>query len=207
MKPYHKIQTVYKRDPSTKFKTLLDGEYSLPEFEYLAECEWVFTEKVDGTNIRIWNLDSDPIFHGRTDKAQIPPMLQKSLEDTFCPVAGHDSMANLTLYGEGYGEKIQNGGKYTGGNKFVLFDVYSTEHSIWLERYNVEKIAASLGIEVAPIIRTGTLNDMIHDAYCGIQSTWGDFMAEGYVARPKTELRTRNGDRVITKIKCKDFPS
>ena len=35
MKEYHKIQTVFKRDPDTKFKTLLHGEYSLPEFEFL----------------------------------------------------------------------------------------------------------------------------------------------------------------------------
>ena len=38
---YHKIQTVYKRDPMTNYKTLLDGEFSLPEFEYLANNDWV----------------------------------------------------------------------------------------------------------------------------------------------------------------------
>ena len=48
---YHKIQTVFKRDPETKFKTLLMGEYSLPEFEYLKNNEWVFTEKIDGTKV------------------------------------------------------------------------------------------------------------------------------------------------------------
>ena len=38
-----------------------------------------------------------------------------------------------------------------------------------------------------------------------IRSTWGDFEAEGIVARPKTELMARNGSRLITKIKCRDF--
>ncbi len=29
MNTYHKIQTVYKRGPETKYKTLLEGQYSL----------------------------------------------------------------------------------------------------------------------------------------------------------------------------------
>ena len=39
MDPYPKIHTVFKRDPATKHKTLLEGEYSLPEFAYLAGNE------------------------------------------------------------------------------------------------------------------------------------------------------------------------
>ena len=50
MKEYHKIQTVFKRDPETNHRTLLEGQYSMPEFEYLANNQWVFTEKIDGTN-------------------------------------------------------------------------------------------------------------------------------------------------------------
>ncbi|MBU1082564.1 MAG: hypothetical protein KKB59_18905, partial [Spirochaetes bacterium] len=49
MQKYHKIQTVFKRDPETKFKTLLIGDFALPEFEYLKNNLWVYTEKVDGT--------------------------------------------------------------------------------------------------------------------------------------------------------------
>lgn len=45
MKEYHKIQTVFLRDPNTKFKTLLEGEFALPEFKYLANNEWVFTNQ------------------------------------------------------------------------------------------------------------------------------------------------------------------
>lgn len=39
----------------------------------------------------------------------------------------------------------------------------------------------------------------------GFNSIWGDFIAEGIVARPAVELKTRNGHRIITKIKHKDF--
>ena len=45
---YPKIQTVYLRDPETKYRTLLEGQFALPEFEYLANNEWIFTEKIDG---------------------------------------------------------------------------------------------------------------------------------------------------------------
>jgi hypothetical protein len=39
----------------------------------------------------------------------------------------------------------------------------------------------------------------------GFESQWGDFIAEGIVARPQVELRDRAGHRIITKLKHKDF--
>lgn len=90
MNEYHKIQTLFKRDMTTKKKSLIEGQWTLPEFEYLANNRWIFTEKVD-----------------------------------------------------------------------------------WVKR--------------------------------GIQSTWGNFVAEWIVARPKVELLTRNRQRIITKIKGCDF--
>jgi len=53
MQQYHKIQTVYLRDPETRYKALLDGQLAKPEFDYLQHNQWEFTEKVDGTNIRV----------------------------------------------------------------------------------------------------------------------------------------------------------
>jgi hypothetical protein len=36
-------------------------------------------------------------------------------------------------------------------------------------------------------------------------SRWGEFEAEGLVARPEVELFDRAGHRIITKIKAKDL--
>jgi hypothetical protein len=36
-------------------------------------------------------------------------------------------------------------------------------------------------------------------------STWGPFEMEGFIAKPPVELMNRFGERVITKIKCRDF--
>ena len=50
MKEYPKIQSLYKRG---KDKKMIFGDYSIPEFEYLKDNLWQFTEKVNGTNIYI----------------------------------------------------------------------------------------------------------------------------------------------------------
>jgi hypothetical protein len=352
---------------SNNGKTLLMGQFSLPEFEFLRNVPWVFTEKVDGTNIRVMIEGGRVSFGGKTDNAQIPAPLVARLREVFDPLA--EKLTEIfpsggCLYGEGYGPKIQKGGgNYGSAQDFVLFDVLaisvdyatiatcpkhrellnatltdlttlgdfvnpaiiatlkrkiqngqlnpnnslpntfqanvddlpekkqlesatsspdldsaskhtteccqlreagalSVENSIpskegaaafsrsrsitatkrepfedffalgatlqstrrneilngllkpkcickvgewWLERHNVEDVAAKLGIRVVPIIGEGTIADMVEITRAGITSTWGNFAAEGIVARPKVELRTRNNSRIITKLKTRDF--
>lgn len=208
MTEYHKIQTLFKRDMESKHKTLLEGQWALPEFEYLAGNAWTFTEKVDGTNIRVIFADGGIKFGGRTEDAQIPAQLVARLNERFLPLAARlgevFADGSAVLYGEGYGAKIQKGGgNYRADQDFVLFDVRVGQW--WLQRADVEDVAQKLGIEVVPVIGEGTLHDAVAWAKRGIRSTWGDFEAEGIVARPKTELNTRSGHRLITKIKCRDF--
>lgn len=211
MKEYHKILTLLKRNPESNFKTLLD-EYACPEFIYLRGNTWVFTEKIDGTNIRVmWN-GMDVAFGGKTDNAQLPTFLVNRLNDLFngtvkkqlFKTVFNEDCTDVCLYGEGFGAKIQKGGKYiTDGQDFVLFDVRIA--GIWLNRADVVDIATKFGIQVVPIICSGNLPYMIDVAREGFQSQWGDFIAEGIVARPDTELLTRRGSRIITKLKYKDF--
>ena len=48
---YPKIESLYKRNEKThKFAI---GEFRIPEFQYLYSLPWRWTEKIDGTNIRI----------------------------------------------------------------------------------------------------------------------------------------------------------
>jgi hypothetical protein len=207
LKPYHKIHTVFKRDPATKHKTLLTGEYSRPEFEYL-ECNfWIFTEKVDGTNIRVMSLPSgDVVFGGKTNNAQLPAKLVKRLSELFPPHSKlHEQFPDgACLYGEGYGAGIQKGGgNYSPTQEFVLFDARVGDW--WLTQESVESIAVALEIQAVPIISKGTLADARRLVKGGFQSCWGDFRAEGIVMRPSVELFGRNGERIIAKLKCKDF--
>jgi ATP-dependent RNA circularization protein (DNA/RNA ligase family) len=218
MREYHKIDSIFKRDPANKNKTFLIGEWAQEAFGYLANNEWVFTEKVDGTNIRVmcppYQEDGKQYgitFGGRTEAAQIPAFLVQRLierfhgEETRAKLAAMFPESGACLYGEGYGHRIQkDGGRYRADSvDFVLFDVKVGD--VWLERHNVEDIAAKLDLDVAPLIGFGTLHDMLKTAQEGFQSRWGNFTAEGIVARPRVELRTRAGQRIITKVKHKDF--
>lgn len=207
MKEYHKIQTVFKRDPETKYKTLLMGQYSQPEFEYLKNNTWVFTEKVDGTNIRIIKQERI-IFKGKTDNAQIPSFLLDKLKEIFTIDLMKEVFpdTDACLYGEGYGARIQKGGGnyIANGVDFILFDIRIGEW--WLKREDVEDVADKLNIKTVPIIREGTLYDLVDWCREEHQSLINsNHMAEGIVARPKVELKDRAGRRIITKLKHKDF--
>ena len=208
MTEYHKIQSVYLRDPATRHKAFLDGQWSVPEFDYLAELDWVWTEKIDGTNIRVvWDGVCSVHFAGKTDAAQIPPLLLKHLQYTF---ALEKLAAQFTgpavLYGEGYGPRIQKGGEnYRDDPGFILFDAHC---GMWLERYDVEDISAKLGIPVVPIVGRGSLAAAIAHTRTGFDSIVAKApgtKAEGLVMRPAVELLTRRGQRIITKVKHKDF--
>ena len=51
-KQYHKIETLFERSETTK--RLIEGKFRNPAIEYLQNNQWQFTEKVDGTNVRIF---------------------------------------------------------------------------------------------------------------------------------------------------------
>lgn len=210
MKQYHKIKTLWKRQ-SEKPHNMLVGEFAEPEFEFLKDAQWYFTEKVDGTNIRIMWDGNRVTFGGKTNNAQIHSVLYEKLqviflnepvEQIFEEVFGETSAC---LYGEGFGAKIQkSGGNYKAdGNDFALFDVLVGDW--WLNRNDVEDIAAKFDLTIVPIVGTGTLEDMSEMVAKGFNSQWGDFLAEGIVAKPIIELYNRSGKRVITKLKHKDF--
>jgi len=204
---YHKIENIFNRDMESKEKKLIEGDFKREEFQYLQANNWVWTEKVDGTNIRIMLNDGQLQYGGRTDRASIPTNLLIYLSQTLGPQL--DTMKKMfsegvCLYGEGYGKKIQKGGHlYSDTQKFVLFD--ARIGSWWLKREDVCNIAESLTLDIVPMVGIGTLWEAVHKVKDGLKSSWGDFPAEGIVARPAVEVKNRDGSRIITKIKCRDF--
>ncbi len=201
---YHKIQTIWKRDERGVIQV---GQFSRPEFEYLANAQWVWTEKVDGTNIRIQWDGKAVRFGGRTDAAMIHNGLVQHLRDTFTDekMRAKFGESSACLYGEGYGAKIQaGGGNYKAdGQAFVLFDVLCG--TWWLQRKDIEDVGACLGIGIVPIMMTGTLLEAQDRVIGGMDSSWGKFKAEGLVGKPAIELFDRRGERVIIKMKTKDY--
>jgi hypothetical protein len=206
---YNKIPGLYKREEQKPFN-LIEGVYREPELELLKDIEWTFTEKVDGTNIRIIWDGHNVVFGGRTDNAQIPNHLVNKLNQLFMGTRMEQvfeqvfSESKAILYGEGYGSKIQKaGGNYSQEQEFVLFDVKIED--IYLERFNVEDIANKFDLKVVPIVHKGKLQEGVDLVKAGLESTWGKFEAEGVVAKPSVELLNRKGERIMTKIKAEDF--
>jgi hypothetical protein len=214
MTTYQKINTIYKRDMAGNSKRIIVGEWSQPEFEYLKDNRWEWTEKIDGTNIRVhWNGEQ-ALFGGRTDKADVPEHLLQMLQEKFTPERlrqvfqpADSEQADVTLYGEGYGARIQKGGNYLGRRVgFILFDVRIG--AWWLKRADCEALAQQLDVPIVPVVGCGTLHEAVDFVKKGFKSTIAenkDYDAEGLVLKPAVDLLARNGQRIIAKIKHCDF--
>lgn len=210
MKEYHKIETLFERDTEGS-KKLMPWKWRSETVAVLADMPWVWTEKVDGTNIRVHWDGHAVTFGGRTERAQIPVELMNYLNRTFKTEEVEQLFeqkfgeTEVTLYGEGYGPKIQKGGGlYRADVSFILFDV--RVGGWWLMRDGVEDIAKSFGVDVVPVVGVGSLYEAIDFVRKG-QVSWlsGKALMEGVVARPAVELFDRSGKRVIVKIKARDF--
>lgn len=209
MKEYHKIETLYERD-ITGSKKLIEGKFRNETVEFLKDNQWVFTEKIDGTNIRIHWDGHRVSFGGRTERASIPADLMNYLIGVF---GGEDAEqvfeqkfgeTEVTLYGEGYGPKIQKvGDLYRGAVSFILFDVMIG--GMWLTRDSVVDIAGVFDIDVVPVVLVGTLAEAVEFVKQKPRSKFGIAPMEGVVGRPMIELLDRRGKRVIVKIKARDF--
>lgn len=201
---YASIKNVFRRNPDTG--KVIYGNFSLSEFEYLQDCKWNWTEKIDGMNVRVI-LDEGADFRGRSDAATMPRRLTKHLEDTFeledILTESCEYGKALCLYGEGAGAGIQSGAKYSPEQFFILFDV--TTNYGWASRRDVVDIAEHLHIPIVPLVLKGTVKEAVNVVECGLKSSFGDFFAEGLVGRPFPELLNRYGDRIIAKVKHCDF--
>jgi hypothetical protein len=214
---YSKINSIQKRHTEGPLRGQFTGEWAIPEFGYLSENEWIWREKVDGTNIRVGVRIPEGQQYltieigGRTASAQIPAPLYQRLHDTFYiddevyrEAFDEECLRDgVTLFGEGYGAGIQKGGNY-GPVDFILFDVRIGDS--WMTEESTTDIAGKLGLKRVPIVGFGTLNEAIKTVAGGLlESAWAGVKAEGLVCVPSVPLFDRRGHRIITKVKDKDF--
>lgn len=203
---YLKINTLFKRDER---RLIVPGDWATEEFALLQNVDWKWTEKIDGTNIRLhWDGDCITV-GGRSDNAQIPQhlltmdVLGRINHPPLWAETFPDS-TDVTVYGEGYGPKIQSGGHYRSDHSFIIFDVRVGEW--WLKDEDVAEVAAKLGFDTVPSY--GTMN---LESACAVvrspdfRSFFKDARIEGLVGRPAVDLYNRKGERIIAKIKVKDF--
>lgn len=212
MRKYEKIETVFARDIEGT-KKLRPGVFRDETVQYLANNDWGWTEKVDGTNIRVYWDGHTVTFGGRTDNAAIPAELMNKLNELF----GGEVNAQIfeqtfgekevIIFGEGYGRKIQKvGSKYiANGVDFIVFDVLVGDN--YQTREWVEKTAQMFGLKTVPIVGHGSLYDAIKYMMKHPNSIVAENAVEmeGVVCRPTHELRDRCGNRIIVKIKWCDI--
>ena len=203
---YHKIDTLFERG-----EDFVVNPDRLKKSVLATINTWDVTEKIDGTNIRVALAETGEIqFGGRTDAAQLPADLLMYLVKTF----QQDSLRaafwldgvpqSAVLYGEGYGAGIQKGGTYRPDKAFILFDVL-VGGKWWLDREAVDDVAAKLGIETVPYLGRMTLQEIVERVRSPFTSRIGVAQAEGIVARPIETLFDKRHERVIIKLKTKDF--
>lgn len=211
MNEYTKIETVFERDMQGS-KKLIEGKFRNETVEFLKDNQWICTEKIDGTNIGIVWDGHKVSYQGRTERAQIPAHLMNKLIEMFGGEANEELFEQkfgdmkVVLFGEGYGAKIQKGGgNYRSDVSFILFDVYLPEQNLWLKRDALEDIAKTFGIDVVPIVLTGTLHEAVDFVKQKPKSTIGVAEMEGLVCKPAVDMLDRMGRRVIVKVKVRDF--
>jgi hypothetical protein len=213
---YQKINTIFMRDAKNVIMPY-DG-FTEPEFEYLRGLKWRGEEKIDGTNMRIevtkeqvWDDPMEPSkleavkfsvrIAGKTDNAQIPPKLQKFMDENYpaekvfaalglkeiIPVEewvehkwvtsdgitpSYDAIPEIyTIYGEGYGAGIQK----AGGNYIsngVGFIVFDVKvNDIYLLTSARDEIATKLGAPIVPFMGYFTIDEAIDFVRKGFKST------------------------------------
>lgn len=205
---YHKIETLFERD-----KTTFVVDPSKLKSSVLATIsEWDVTEKIDGTNIRVMLSEAGEVsFGGRTNAAQIPADLIRHLIRAFQQDKLKSAMwldgtpVDVVLFGEGYGPGIQKGGGlYRADKSFILFDVL-VAGKWWLDREAVDDVAAKLSIDVVPYLGRMALKGIVELVRAPFASKLGTAMAEGVVARPIETIFDKRMERIIIKLKTKDF--
>lgn len=205
MKEYQKIESLYKFDNEIK---RFRKEFYNPIVEYLKDCKWFGTEKVDGTNVRIcWNGHSFE-FGGRTDNGDLPKALRILLDNIF----NYDmevlfeqkfGQKEVILFMEGYAGKIQKG-TYNGEEKLIGYDIMI--ENIYLDKQVSKEIFNELGLVFVPVLEFNNLKSCIDYVYTHKQSIISpENKIEGLVCFPAQRIYDHMGNRIIVKIKNKDL--
>lgn len=208
MQEYMKIKNVFQFDE--KFLSILG--YAEP-FRTLKDIRWQGTEKVDGTNVRVyWDGHSIQVA-GRTDRAQFQGELKSYLDSVFARPEEEYVFEQkfgdkeAYLFFEGYGPKIQTGGGlYSDTPHIIMFDATIDGYELNREKVNV--LADELGFDHVPVVFTGTLDEARIFVAAHQNSTLGGgrHEMEGLVLTPADiDIYARDGHRIKCKMKYRDM--
>lgn len=210
-KEYNKIGNIFKFDEKYKNIVGLNEPYNT-----LKDIVWQGTEKIDGTNIRIYWDGHTIEIAGRTNKSLIPQKLQAYLDSVFkvqeMEYVFEQLFGNKEVYifGEGYGCGIQlDGGDYlenSNETSFIVFDIQINGYD--LNRENTTNLANKLGLKAVPVVFEGTLEEAKEFVGKHQKSTLnnGKREMEGLILVPRDiELYDKNHNLIKCKCKYRDM--
>ena len=185
-----------------------------PELGYLMRNKWAYKRKLDGENMRVMWDGERAIWNGKSDdftcNEETTEMMNRIFqEEIFEEKFGREK--TVLLFGERMGPKCQGNELELLESTFVLFDVKIGD--TWLEPKNIVSIAKYFNVPSCYDYMSGgteavldgdgyvdTLISLIKKMSEGKFSKW-----EGIVAIPEVGLFSRKGERLIVKIKNKDY--
>jgi hypothetical protein len=210
MKEYHKIETLFKFNSETH--RFYYGQYYNPNVELLKDNQWLFTEKIDGTNFRIYWNGHKLQYGGRTNnatfsKSQIEyidlDIVNEDYEMLFEQKFGNKE---VYVFGELYGDKIQKNGHLYTENQGLAFRVFDIEiDGIFLTYDSMKVLCDELGYDYVPLAFIGTIDEGIRFVLENEVSLFSSAKLEGIVGKPIGDFRDRLGKRIVIKIKKKDL--
>lgn len=221
-----RIPKLYPKIPNLfKFNSNYNNIVGLNEpFKTLAEnpkMKWRATEKIDGTNTRIYWDGYRVSCEGRTAKSVFPPFVTEFLNMKFCENDEFEtaleqvfSEKEVIIFGETFGPKIQNKGDQYGKEiRFIVFDIAVLEtdgkfHMIVNPELKAS-IALQLGLSVVErVFESAELFDIVKYVAQHHQTLVGDeegdlpHEMEGVIIEPVAPIfYDRDGN--ILKCKCK----
>lgn len=187
---YPKTENLYARDEKTK--KLLVGMYRRPDFMQVGN--WLLTEKVDGTNIRLGydfsGFSPQAWIRGRSDNAVLPKNFAAEALSHLLDASGNldlDILGEalyaldndvkfgqmLVVFGEGYGPGIQKGGQYANRKSLRIFDVVTLmpdRAPLWRTWTDVCTVARVLGLDTVPVIGDCSTEDAVRLVREGLYS-------------------------------------
>ncbi len=215
--PYVRAYDVYEKIDGTNIRAMIGPLHDLHDPPI---------SDMDHMDPQLW-------FMGRTDTSEIPKHLQEYLTETYTldkvlhAVRKARGAQGVILYMEGYGEKIQGGHNYRKGVSARIFDIfvldlngpapYSQDGSQsaagwWLSRKAIQAVARDLDVDTPPFIGRMTIDQIIEYVKSSPTSIVAeedggnpDYLMEGVVCKSNPMIYNRKGERVIWKLKRRDF--
>lgn len=194
----------------SEVKADYDKVYRNSSLLYLENNYWNFKRKLDGQNMRVYWNGEQTLWNGKSDAFQCGAELTEYMNETFLEELFEEHFGrdvDVVLYGEHMGPKVQGNELELKKSEFVLFDVWLQGH--WLCPEAIVEVAKNFNIktcydymmydnDVAKYEEK--LTTLIDRVAYGNYDGW-----EGIVATPVVDLRDSSGNRIVVKIKNRDY--